>query len=179
MFNLFRQKLFILSHIVKTWMYRFTLHSVGTDVLIHPTVHIVTPHSISIGSHVYINRNVDLIADLGRITVGNFVRIGPRTRILGSTHASDQWNIPMYFQGQTAGNVIIGDDVWIGGSVTILPNVTIGRGAIIGAGAIVTRDVKPYSFVGGVPARFIKYRFSADIRQKALKIDFKKKFRLK
>ena len=59
--------------------------------------------------------------------------------------------------------VKIGNDVWIGAYAVILPGVTIGDGAVIAAGAVVTRDVEPYSIVGGVPARHIKYRFSKTV----------------
>lgn len=55
--------------------------------------------------------------------------------------------------------VRIGNDVWIGANAVILPGVTVGDGAVIAAGAVVTKDVKPYSIVGGVPAKLIKYRF--------------------
>ena len=65
----------------------------------------------------------------------------------------------------------IGNDVWIGHGVTILAGVRIGDGAIIAAGAVVTKDVEPYSVVGGVPAKHIKYRFSAE------QIDFLTAFR--
>ncbi|MEL7151447.1 MAG: DapH/DapD/GlmU-related protein, partial [Pseudomonadota bacterium] len=56
--------------------------------------------------------------------------------------------------------VTIGHDVWIGHGVTITAGVTIGTGAVIGAGAVVTKDVAPYTVVGGVPAREIKRRFT-------------------
>ncbi|MDE7319781.1 MAG: CatB-related O-acetyltransferase [Lachnospiraceae bacterium] len=57
------------------------------------------------------------------------------------------------------GDIIIGNDVWIGFEAVILAGVTIGDGAIIGARAVVTRDVQPYTIVGGVPARPIRTRF--------------------
>lgn len=61
--------------------------------------------------------------------------------------------------------VVIGNDVWIGVNAVILDGVNIGDGAVIAAGAVVTKDVPPYSIVGGVPATVIKKRFSeADIK---------------
>jgi acetyltransferase-like isoleucine patch superfamily enzyme len=55
--------------------------------------------------------------------------------------------------------ITIGNDVWIGTNVTVLDGVTIGDGAVIGANSVVTKNVEPYSVVGGVPARLIKKRF--------------------
>lgn len=60
-------------------------------------------------------------------------------------------------------DVVVESDVWIGCNVTLLSGVHIGRGAIIAAGAVVTQDVLPYSIVGGVPAKFIKFKW--DIKQ--------------
>lgn len=59
-------------------------------------------------------------------------------------------------------NVIIEEDVWVGANVTILAGVTIGRGATIAAGAVVDKDVLPYSVVGGVPARHIKFYWTKE-----------------
>lgn len=56
--------------------------------------------------------------------------------------------------------VVIGNDVWIGQGCKLLNGVSIGDGAIIAAGAVVTKDVEPYTIVGGIPARVIKRRFS-------------------
>ncbi|MEO1638706.1 MAG: DapH/DapD/GlmU-related protein [Pseudomonadota bacterium] len=65
-----------------------------------------------------------------------------------------------FFEWRKADWVTIGHDVWIGHGVTITAGVTIGNGAVIGAGAVVTKDVGPYTVVGGVPAGVIKRRFS-------------------
>lgn len=63
------------------------------------------------------------------------------------------------------GDIIIGSDVWIGYEAVVLAGVKIGDGAIIGARAVVTKDVQPYTIVGGVPAKPIRKRFSDDIIQ--------------
>ncbi|WP_336576984.1 CatB-related O-acetyltransferase [Candidatus Enterococcus mansonii] len=65
-------------------------------------------------------------------------------------------------------SVVIENDVWIGSHAKLLEGVTIGTGAIIAAGALVTKDVSPYSIVGGVPARVIGYRFDDSTIKKIL-----------
>lgn len=67
-------------------------------------------------------------------------------------------------------NLVIGNDVWIGADVSILQGVTIGDGAIIGANSLVLKDVEPYSIVGGVPAKHIRYRFSEEQIYKLLNL---------
>ena len=68
------------------------------------------------------------------------------------------------------GDIVIGNDVWIGYEAVILAGVTIGDGAVIGARAVVTKDIPPYTIVGGVPARPIRKRFSEEITDSLLKI---------
>lgn len=62
-----------------------------------------------------------------------------------------------------AKSVRIGSDVWIGKDVSIMSGISIGDGAVIATKAVVTKDVPPYSVVGGIPAKVIKYRFDADL----------------
>ena len=64
------------------------------------------------------------------------------------------------------GDIVIGNDVWIGYEALIMAGVHIGNGAIIGSRAVVTKDVPPYTIVGGVPARPIRKRFTDDTIQK-------------
>ena len=70
------------------------------------------------------------------------------------------------------GDIIIGNDVWIGYEAVILAGVTIGDGAIIGTRAVVTKDVPPYTIVGGVPAKPIKKRFSEETISALLEIQW-------
>ena len=81
---------------------------------------------------------------------------------LDVSHITDAWD--------NKGDIVIGNDVWIGYDAIIMSGVKIGDGAIIGTRAIVTKDVPPYTIVGGIPAKVIKKRFSDDIILKLLKI---------
>ena len=64
------------------------------------------------------------------------------------------------------GDIVIGNDVWIGYEAVIMAGVHIGNGAIIAARAVVTKDVPPYTIVGGVPARPIRKRFDEEVIRK-------------
>lgn len=68
------------------------------------------------------------------------------------------------------GDIVIGNDVWIGYEAVVMAGVTIGNGAIIGARAVVTKDVPPYTIVGGVPARKIRRRFSDNVIARLLEL---------
>lgn len=68
------------------------------------------------------------------------------------------------------GDIVVGNDVWIGYEAVILAGVTIGDGAIIGARAVVTKDVPPYTIVGGVPAKQIRKRFNEETIDTLLKL---------
>ncbi len=70
------------------------------------------------------------------------------------------------------GDTVIGNDVWIGQNVTIMPGVKIGDGAIIAANATVTKNVEPYAIVGGNPARVLKKRFSDEMIELLLKLQW-------
>ncbi|MFN3514474.1 MAG: DapH/DapD/GlmU-related protein [Phenylobacterium sp.] len=64
-----------------------------------------------------------------------------------------------FFEWRRSHKVVLGHDVWIGHGATVLPGVTIGTGAVVGAGAVVSKDVSPFTIVGGVPAKPIRERF--------------------
>ena len=70
------------------------------------------------------------------------------------------------------GDIVIGNDVWIGYDAVIMAGVTIGDGAIIGTRAVVTKDVEPYSIVGGIPAKEIRKRFAPDVIKKLMELQW-------
>ena len=77
----------------------------------------------------------------------------------------DEWDLPVKeiaTAWDNKGDIVIGNDVWIGYEAVIMSGVTIGDGAIIGARAVVTKDVEPYTIVGGIPAKPIRKRFDDD-----------------
>lgn len=81
---------------------------------------------------------------------------------LDAANVADAWD--------NRGDIVLGNDVWIGYEAVILSGVTIGDGAVVGARAVVTKDVPPYTIVGGVPAKLIKKRFSDDVIAKLSEI---------
>jgi hypothetical protein len=120
-------------------------------------------------------------------TIGKFANIASSVRINATNHpmwratlhhftyrANDYWPDaepePDFFAWRREHRVTIGHDVWIGHGSTILPGVTIGNGAVIGSGAVVTKDVEPYTIVGGVAAKVIRERFPRTIAERMEKL---------
>jgi len=115
-----------------------------------------------------------------RLIVGRFCSIacGAKFIFTSANHTQKSlstYTFPLFFEEwgldvkditaawDNKGDIIIGNDVWIGYEAIIMSGVTIGDGAIIGTRALVTKDVPPYTVVGGIPAKTIKKRFSDEI----------------
>lgn len=94
----------------------------------------------------------------GQIIIGDNVRIAPYVVMVAANHVFSNPNELICNQGLDRKSIVVEDDVWIASRVNIMAGVTIGRGSVIAAGAVVTKDVPPYSVVGGVPAKIIKRR---------------------
>lgn len=116
----------------------------------------------------------------GDITIGKYCQIGSDVAIHASNHPIHYLSTYInknIFNGELKSlkdekKAIIGSDVWIGHNVIIVGNVNVGNGAILAAGSVITKDVLPYSIVGGVPAKIIRKRFSDNIIQEIEKLQW-------
>ena len=144
---------------------------------------IFLPQLVSIGKGTYGRLNVLTHDEKTRLSIGNYCSIAPEVAfILSADHYLDHISTYPFFvqtlsgkyEGVTKGDIIVDDDVWIGYGATIMSGVHISQGSVIAAGAVVTKDVPPYAIVGGVPAKVIKYRFTPEIIEKLMKIDYSK-----
>jgi virginiamycin A acetyltransferase len=132
-------------------------------------------------------KNVKYLFDFtgDQLVIGKFCMIASDVTFImnGANHLSDaistypfaifggDWGNAMEGkQYPTKGNTVIGNDVWIGYGATIMPGVQVGDGAIIATKSVVTKDVAPYSIVGGNPAQEIRKRFSEQEIEELLEI---------
>lgn len=127
---------------------------------------------------------------LDRLVIGKFVQMAHGVRFITASANHDMsgfstypfWNftmspettgediVAMFHKSGNRGDTVVGNDVWIGMDALIMPGVKIGDGAIIGSRAVVTKDVEPYTVVGGNPAQPIRRRFDDAIVDALLEI---------
>ncbi|WP_377292220.1 CatB-related O-acetyltransferase [Rhizobium sp. SG2393] len=117
-----------------------------------------------------------------RLAIGRVVQIAHGARFITSSANHAMHGLSTYpfriFKPETMGayadlpvkDTVVGPDVWIGTGAMIMPGVTLGAGSIVAAGAVVTRDVAPYTIVGGNPARPIRQRFAPDMVARLLAV---------
>ncbi len=142
-------------HFLRLSFYRYCL---GLEIT--PGSHIFmeawfdTKKNFKMGKNSVINQKCRL-DNRGGITIGNSVAISAEVCILTADHDPERSDFAARMR-----NVNIEDYVFIGTRAIILPGVTLGKGSIVAAGAVVTKDVAPYTVVGGVPAKPIASRRS-------------------
>lgn len=112
---------------------------------------------VRIGSHVGFAQNA-FVAVRGSVEIGDDCIFGPNVAIHSENHVFSDPDTPIRLQGATRQGVKIGRDCWVGEGAVILDGVEVGDGCVIAAGAVVTRDVSPFTVVGGVPAKPISQR---------------------
>lgn len=129
---------------------------------------------IHMGRFSYVGRETQVY----HARIGSFTSIGPQVLIGLGEHPAEGFvsTHPMFYSDRGQSNPVIvdeplfeempiteiGHDVWIGARAILRTGVKVGDGAIIAAGAVVVKDVEPYSIVGGVPAKHIRFRFTPE-----------------
>ncbi len=155
----------------KIWapIWKRSMKHCGRNVFIRPmSSDIKGLSNLSVGDGTSIPKGSTIYCTIAPLTIGKKVIFGPRPTIITGDHRIDM--VGRYIMDVTDAEkgqgydapIVIEDDVWCGANVTILKGVTIGRGSVVAAGAVVTKSFPPYSVIGGVPAKLIKMRFTAE-----------------
>lgn len=139
---------------------------------------------MKVGESSYGELNIVSFANEHKLYIGNYVSLAQNvTFVLDAEHHVENvstfpFRVKMLndasFEAFAKGDIIVDDDVWIGYGAIILSGVHIGQGSVVAAGAVVTKDVPPYTIVGGVPAKVMKYRFGEGIINELLKVDYRR-----
>ena len=140
----------------------------GKNVTLGRRLRMSGSKNVFLGNNVSIGEDARFMCTRARIIMGDNIMFGPGVTCITGGHRTDI--VGRYMMSVTDAekrpeddrDIVFEGDNWIGANVTILRGVTIGEGSVIAAGAVVTKDVPPYSIVGGVPAKVIKMRFSEE-----------------
>lgn len=144
----------------------------GEDLHLGAHARIWAPEKVVLGDSVYVGKDVHIECNAD---IGDYVMIANRVALVGRhDHDFRAVGVPVRFAPWVGATnppspyrdekVTVEPDVWLGYGAIVLSGVRIGRGAIVAAGAVVTKNVEPYSIVGGNPARQIGRRFADESR---------------
>jgi maltose O-acetyltransferase len=132
---------------------RELLGSVGEGSVVRPPFRCDYGYQTHLGARVFANWGL-IALDVGRITIGDDVQIGPNVQLLTATHPLEAEPRRAKWEGSRP--IVIGDNVWLGGGVIVCPGVTIGANTVVGAGAVVVRDLPANVLAVGNPARVVR-----------------------
>lgn len=132
---------------------RELLGSVGPGTVFRPPFWCDYGYQTHVGARTFANFGL-ICLDVGRITIGDDVQIGPNVQLLTATHPVEPEPRRAKWEGSRP--ITISNNVWLGGGAIVCPGVTIGENTVVGAGAVVTRDLPPNTIAVGNPARVIR-----------------------
>lgn len=130
---------------------------VGKRCAIAAGAKIWAPWNLQIGDYVAVANGAELY-DVAKIKIGHHVTVSQDSYICTASH-----DIGKKLKPLTYAQICIGDFSWVCAKAIVLPGATIGEGAVVAAGAVVSKDVEPWTVVGGNPAKFIKKRVLKDV----------------
>lgn len=185
--NIFLKQPFNIKGVYKTrnllLFRKGTSVNISSDVWVENFVTMPQRSFCSMGSFSYANSHLR-----GDTQIGRFCSIADGVKIMGPDHPTDRFTSHLFTYIDREAKIanitpteyfklhqpapIIGNDVWIGEDVTLKTGITIGHGAVIAAKSVVTKDVPPYAIVGGIPAKIIRFRFSDEIIQRLLTLEW-------
>jgi maltose O-acetyltransferase len=141
------------DHAGRDRILRELLGSVGPGTVIRPPLRCDYGFQTHIGARTFANWGL-IALDVGRITIGDDVQIGPNVQLLTATHPLEPEPRRAKWEGSQP--ITIGNNVWLGGGVIVCPGVSIGENTVVGAGAVVVRDLPANVVAVGNPARVIR-----------------------
>jgi len=143
---------YIPFHTIRNIKYRFFGMKIGKGSTLHMWANFFDPKNIEIGEDTIIGDHA-FLDGRDKLKIGSHTDIASSVMIFNSEHDLEKTDF-----SAIVAPVVISDYVFIGPRVTIMPGVNIGKGAVIAGGAVVTKDVEPFTIVGGVPAKLIGER---------------------
>jgi acetyltransferase-like isoleucine patch superfamily enzyme len=143
---------YVPSHTIRNLKYKFFGMKIGKGSTLHMWANFFDPKNIEIGEDTIIGDHA-FLDGRDKLKIGSHVDIASQVMIYNSEHDLESESF-----SAIVAPVEIGDYVFIGPRVIIMPNVKIGKGAVVAGGAVVTKDVEPFTIVGGVPAKVIGER---------------------
>jgi maltose O-acetyltransferase len=141
------------DHAGRQRILRELLGGIGEGSVIRPPFRCDYGYQTHIGARTFANWGL-VALDVGRITIGDDVQIGPNVQLLTATHPVEPEPRRAKWEGSRP--IVIGNNVWLGGGVIVCPGVTIGENTVVGTGAVVTRDLPANVVAVGNPARVIR-----------------------
>lgn len=117
-----------------------------------PSCRIWQPWKLTMGAYACLSENVDCYS-VDEIIIGAQATVSQGVKLCTAGH-----DITSKTMELTTKSIVVGDNAWVAAWSIVVPGVTVGNGAVVAAGAVVTKDVEPWTVVGGNPAKFIKKR---------------------